>query len=107
LAEEKGYKLVAVTQCNCIFVRQEEFFRFADFDTALASIALTGGLTWLISGYSGDYVLSREPVFGFTVRSRQKFHRGQAYYAPEPKKPRLEKTIRKYVKGLLGKKEKA
>ena len=105
LAEEKGYKLVAVTLCNCLFVREEEFFRFADYETALPQIALTEHLTYFISGYAGDYVLSREPSYGCTQPSRQTFARGEVFVMPgkPPQKSSVGKFRRK-IRSLLGKK---
>jgi hypothetical protein len=107
LAEEKGYKLAAVTLCNCIFVRQEEFSKLAAFETSLERIALTEHLTYIISGYSGDYVFSREPTYGWTVPSRQKFAVGKACLAPEKSGrkggPRVVDKLRRRVKTLLGK----
>ena len=65
LAEKKGYKLAAVTNSNCIFVRAADFPRFAEYETSLPEIAVRRHLTYFISGYAGDYLLSREPTYGF------------------------------------------
>ena len=72
LAESKGYRLVAVTDTNAIFVASECFARFAEYETSLPALACTRHLAYLISGFSGDYVLSRQPIFGFMAPSQQK-----------------------------------
>lgn len=107
LGEQKGYKLVAVTLCNCLFVRQEDFPKFADYETSLEKIALTQHLTYLISGYSGDYVFSREPSYGCTEPSRQKFRAGNPFPVPDPRagkgRRKVVDKLRRRMKNLLGK----
>jgi hypothetical protein len=115
LAEQKGYQLVAVTVCNCLFVREEDFFRFADYETSLPLIAPTQHLTYLISGYAGDYVLSREPIYGYTQPSRQKFARGEPFVLPRKVVappdaagkglPKAVEKLRWRMRSLLGKRE--
>jgi hypothetical protein len=115
LAEQKGYKLVAVTVCNCIFVRGEISGPFAGYETSLAQIALTSHLTWLISGFAGDYVLSREPTYGFTGSSREKFVLGEPFRPPQkPAGPaaadgagrtKTGNGIRAKLRNFFGKKE--
>jgi hypothetical protein len=105
LAEQKAYKLVAVTLCNCLFVREEDFSRFADYETSLPRIALTKHLTYLISGYAGDYVLSREPSYGCTRPSRQKFARGEPFLFPGKGRPKVVEKLRRKMRSLLGKQE--
>jgi len=89
LAEKKGYKLVAVTNSNCFFVQVADFPRFADYETSLDKIAITSHLTYLITGYAGDYLLSREPTYGCNRPSTQKMAQGEHFLFPgaSPKVP--------------------
>lgn len=73
LAEEKGYKLVALTDANCIFVVEELYSSFADFQTSLEKLKITEHLTYLITGFDGSYIASREPIYGFSYPSRYEF----------------------------------
>jgi hypothetical protein len=81
LAEAKGYKLVSVTECNCFFVREADFGKFSEYETSLQCLASTKHLTYLISGFSGDYVASRMPTYGCTVPSTQEL-RGEFFRIP-------------------------
>ena len=72
LAESKGYKLVSMTTTNCFFVSAGDFEKFSDYETTLAALALSEHLTYLITGYDGDYVLSRRPTFGFRQPYKRK-----------------------------------
>ena len=112
LAEQLGYRLVAVTLCNCLFVREEDFPRFAGYETSLPAIAKTEHLTYLISGYAGDYVLSRQPTYGYTRPSRQKFSQGEPFLLPgkagtqkssgDKGRPKVVEKIRRKMKDFLG-----
>lgn len=66
LAERKGYRLVAMTECNGLFVRASEFAPFEAFETSLEAVMLTQNLTYVISGYGGAVTASRPPTFGWT-----------------------------------------
>jgi putative sugar O-methyltransferase len=112
LAEKKGYKLVAVTDSNCLFVAAPDFPRFADYETSLPRIAVTRHLTHLITGYAGDYLLSREPTYGCGASSAQKFAQGEPFFfppaapaapavsAPKPE-PKLGEKVRKKMGALF------
>ena len=67
LAERKGYKLISMTDTNCFFINCEEFEKFQEYDTVFEHLYSTKHLRYLISGFDGKYVLSQEPVFGFTI----------------------------------------
>jgi len=73
LAEKKNYQLVAMTDTNCFFVRSTDFNKFEIYDTNIESIAPTKHLTYFITGYDGDYLLSKKPAYGCTRPSTQKF----------------------------------
>ena len=64
VAGEKGYRLVAVTDTNCVFVRQEEFGQFATYETDLGRIKVDSHLVYLMTNYAGDYVASAPGPFG-------------------------------------------
>ena len=75
LAESKGYKLVAMTRTNSFFVSGKEFEKFSGWETsliALAETSLTKTLTYYITAYNGDYVLSRRPTYGLGKPYKQK-----------------------------------
>ena len=59
LATEKGYILVAITQTNCIFVLKEYETLFQEFETRLKFIKNDEYIRYLITSYSGRYVLSK------------------------------------------------
>lgn len=92
LAEKKGYALVACTETNLIFVQQEYFDLFREYDTNLESIFVPRHLVNLITGFGGDYLLSREPPYGFTTPTKQAI-RGEFYAVPPPR-PQPSVTFR-------------
>jgi len=65
LAETKNYRLVALTESNYFFVDDQYFDEFSEYETSLQSLAMTKHITYLITGYDGSYVLSRQPTFGY------------------------------------------
>lgn len=65
LAQHKGYRLIAMTQCNCVFIVEEEAEHFQNYEQALEVLAPTDNLTYLITGYSGGYIASRPPTYGW------------------------------------------
>ena len=73
LAEEKGYRLVSLTETNCFFVLGSEFHHFSGFETSLSCLRIDSHLTYLITGYDGQYLASRPPTYGCTVPSRTRF----------------------------------
>src|SRR5437867_80987 len=95
LAETKGYRLIALTDTNCFFVLEADFDKFHGYETSLGSLAITKYLTYLLSGYSGDYLASREPIYGCSHRSTQRFFRGNGFRIPR------ENNINPLVRRLL------
>jgi hypothetical protein len=81
LARSKGYQLVSMTESNCFFVREEHFACFSEYDTSLQSLAFVTHLTYLMTGYAGDYVASQRPTYGCNFPSRQHFT-GEHYSFP-------------------------
>lgn len=63
----KGYRLVAMTDTNCLFVRAEHFAEFGAYETRLAKMKIDRHLVYLMTSYAGDYVASKRGFFGFTV----------------------------------------
>ena len=57
IATNKGYSLVAITDCNCFFVVNEEFHKFAQFDTDFSSLRIDRYLRYVITDYSGNYAV--------------------------------------------------
>ena len=75
LAESKKYKLVAMTRTNSFFVSIEDFEKFSEWEISLvmlAEVAIAGAITYYITGYNGDYVLSQRPGFGLGKPYKQK-----------------------------------
>ncbi len=81
LAKSKGYALVAMTETNCFFVREQDSQKFQGYDLQLESIAPRQHLTYFMTGYNGRYILSRKPTYGCSWPSQQKF-KGQYYALP-------------------------
>ena len=80
LAErKKGYRLVAMTDTNCFFVKSSDFSMFESYEVDLKLIAPTTHLTYFITGYGGDFIISNKPTYGATRPSTQKFRR-ECYY---------------------------
>lgn len=55
IAKEKGYTLVAVTDTNAFFVRNDEFTKLTGFETDLSKIKITRYLRYLVTDYAGNY----------------------------------------------------
>jgi len=58
VGEQKGYKLVAVTETNSFFVLKEYEELFLEFETRLKKIKNERYISYFITSYSGEYVLS-------------------------------------------------
>lgn len=72
LAHQKGYKLISIVNCNCFFVKEEEYNKFNNFETSFLAlrhayeinqknIRRDRCLVHLVTGYDGKYVLIQEP----------------------------------------------
>ena len=59
MALQKGYALIAITQTNCIFVLKEFEALFSEFETRLKHIKNDNYTRYLITSYSGEYVISK------------------------------------------------
>ena len=55
IALEKGYTLVALTDANCFFVVNEEYPKFANYDTDPKHLFTDRYIAYVISDYSGNY----------------------------------------------------
>jgi hypothetical protein len=86
LAATKGYSLVALTETNCFFVPQDLVGKFKEFETNLERLAIKKHLTYLMTGYNGNYIASREPTYGLNVPSDEKFS-GTYYAFPQVRRP--------------------
>jgi len=82
LAQSKGYRLVALTDTNAFFVLSNDFDKFLDYETSLDSLAIKKNIAYLMSGYAGDYLASREPTYGCSGPSKQCFIEGECFYFP-------------------------
>ena len=71
VGKEKGYSLIAITDCNCFFVKDEEIEKFSNFEIALDKIKIDRYLRYVITDYKGKYttVASKEFVdpYGFVA----------------------------------------
>lgn len=63
VAKEKGYSLVAITVSNCIFVRDEDFVLFEDYETELEKISMDRCLRYIITDYAGNYQILGQSDF--------------------------------------------
>jgi hypothetical protein len=63
LAGEKGYKLVFVTNTNCIFVRTDASQKLNVPDLSLAQLFPGNRLSYVISDYGGNCYLTSKPVY--------------------------------------------
>jgi hypothetical protein len=103
LAESKKYRLVAITKTNCIFVTEEEFPKFADFETSPEQLAVNDNLVFLITGFDGKYVLSKNPPFGMKNIYKQSLI-GDYHLPPEPEVREMgtlaliQKKLRRFLK---------
>jgi hypothetical protein len=97
LAERKGYRLIAASDTNCFFVRAEDSGKFASYENNLELLMTRKHLTYFVTGFDGDYILSKEPAFGANYPSSQKF-RGEYYRF----KRNLFRTFCFFIKRMLG-----
>lgn len=56
IAAKKGYRLVALTHTNAFFVREEEFDKFADFETDWRLLNVNDGHIVVVTTYDGKCV---------------------------------------------------
>lgn len=65
LASQKGYNLVAITDTNSFFVRDEEFYKFDQYETDLLKIRdrVDKYLRYIITNYGGEYKIIGQKVF--------------------------------------------
>lgn len=103
LAEEKGFKLIAMTETNCFFVSLKDYKKFAEYQTSLEVLFSTKHLTYVMTGYNGDYILSMPPTYGFKQPARINFT-GDIFYSvlgrynePQNFLNRLFKPIKKLI----------
>jgi len=73
LAESKQFRLVSLTESNCFFVPEENFYKFVDYETKLENLAINKHLTYLFTGYDGQYILSNVPTYGCSISSDLRF----------------------------------
>lgn len=64
IAATKGYSLIAMTETNCVYVVEEEYEQFADYETDLDKVANRAGLNYIITGYAGDYMILGNAYYG-------------------------------------------
>jgi hypothetical protein len=74
VGREKGYTLVAITQTNCFFVRDEELPNLADFDFSLDRLRNDNYVAWLMTDYAGNYVVTAKSPYGFSLPYRRRLH---------------------------------
>jgi methyltransferase FkbM-like protein len=55
IAEKKGYRLVALTRTNAIFVTEQEFDKFANYETHWEAINVNNGYIVMVTSYDGKY----------------------------------------------------
>lgn len=55
IAEKKGYKLIALTMTNAIFVIEKEFHKFVDYETDWRAMNVNNGYIVMVTTYDGKY----------------------------------------------------
>ncbi len=63
-----GYKLISLTETNCIFVIEQEYKKFENFNTQVNEISSCKYLNSIITSYSGEYFVHGELPYGITFR---------------------------------------
>ena len=58
IAHQKGYMLVTITETNCFFVLEKYKDLFSSYETRLEKIRIEKYLSYLMTSYRGDYVIS-------------------------------------------------
>lgn len=102
LAQSKGYRLVALTETNAFFVLKDDFDKFSEYETSLDSLAINKNLTYLMSGYAGDYLASREPTYGCNGPSNQRFIVGECFHFPVTPVQKLLSNMNPVLKRAAG-----
>lgn len=70
IAETKGYRLVAVTDTNCFFVKKELIYLFRDFLIDLKELKIDKYLTYVATSYAGDYVIMSASQLPYGIAQR-------------------------------------
>jgi len=107
LTKTMGYELVAITRTNCIFVTKDLYSKFSNFDTSYSSLFDSSNLTYLITGYNGDYVFSRAPSFSMGLPfPKEKIIEGQLTHFSHShgrvKWNRIKDQIKRIGKPIIG-----
>ncbi len=91
----KGYRLVAITDTNCFFVLDNEFAGFAGYETSIDQIRIERHLVYLMTSYSGRYVVSKGSPYGLGQP-----YRGRLIGAHES--PSLQSPLAGYAATISG-----
>lgn len=69
IGEKKGYKLVALTMTNAIFVIEDEFDKFADYETNWAAMNIHSGYIVMVTSYDGKYAFinNKRSVYAYGI----------------------------------------
>jgi hypothetical protein len=62
IADQKGYALIAITDTNCFFVLEKYKELFSSYETQPENIKIDKYLTFLMTSYSGNYVVSSDAL---------------------------------------------
>jgi len=57
MAATKGYTLICVSGCNCLFVRDDLADVFADFEQRLDKLVDPAALTYVVTDWLGNYII--------------------------------------------------
>lgn len=57
IAQKKGYALVALTVTNAFYILQEDFYKFAEYETDVRLLDVNDGYITLVTTYDGKYAL--------------------------------------------------
>lgn len=83
IATEKGYSLIAITDTNCFFVRNEDFPRFAAFDTDREHLRVDRYIAYIINDFKSCYKVIGTPdyrdAWGWAGKPSQEIFRGNNF----------------------------
>jgi len=99
VAKEKDYQLVSITDGSCIFVTGPEYKKFEAFNTNLNDIANNNYLNFIITNYSGQYLLHGRFPFGINNKYTTSYLAGSS--AVNSFKPDLSVCDTGSLKGVL------
>lgn len=73
IGAQKGYRLVALTQCNAFFVHENDFNKFAEFETSLPLLDVNNNYFYLVTSYDGRFAVVKNFNHSFYGLTKEKW----------------------------------